>query len=172
MLTQMFPAMMGMIALYLMLDFIGAYVPMLGIDQHGGLILVYMGGTPFFIWLIKGYFDSIPKGIEEAALIDGCTRWQAFYRILLPQSLPILAVVGIIVFITTFSDFVLPSILIKSPEKLTFAVGIRYFIEGAFSTRWGQFAAASVLVSIPITLIFFSIQKYIVSGLSSGGTKE
>ncbi len=171
MIVQMFPNIMAMVAFYFMLDFIGNYIPGLGPDTHGGLILVYLGGTPFNIWLIKGYFDTIPKSIEESAVMDGCNRLQAFWRIIIPLSTPILAVVGLLTFINTFSDFILPSILLKSQENMTFAVGIQIFISESFSSRWGQFAAACILGAIPITAIFFSIHKYIVSGLSAGATK-
>jgi maltose/maltodextrin transport system permease protein len=171
MIIQMFPNIMAMVAFYFMLDFIGGFVPWLGTDSHGGLILVYLGGTPFNIWLIKGYFDTIPKSIEESAIMDGCTKFQAFWKIVLPLSTPILAVVGLLTFINTFSDFILPSILLKSGDKLTFAVGIQIFISDAFSGRWGPFAAACFLGAFPISAIFFTIHKYIISGLAMGGTK-
>jgi ABC-type maltose transport system permease subunit len=171
MIVQMFPNIMAMVAFYLILDFLGQYLPMLGTDTHGGLILVYLGGTPFNIWLIKGYFDTIPKSIEESAIMDGCTRFQAFYKIMLPLSTPILAVVGLLTFINTFSDFILPSILLKTQEKLTFAVGIQIFVSEAFSSRWGQFAAACIIGAFPISTIFLCIHKYIVSGLTVGGSK-
>ncbi len=172
MIVQMFPNIMAMVAFYLMLDFIGNYVPWLGVDTHWGLILVYLGGTPFNIWLVKGYFDTIPKSMEESAIVDGCTRWQAFYKILLPMSAPILAVVGLLTFISTFADFIVPSILLNSQETLTFAVGIQLFISDGFSGRWGPFAAACIIGSLPISLLFFSIHKYIISGLAAGGVKE
>ncbi len=171
MIIQMFPNIMAMVAFYLMLDFLGQIFPVLGTDTHGGLILVYLGGTPFNIWLIKGYFDTIPKSIEESARLDGCTRFQTFYKIIIPLSTPILAVVGLLTFINTFSDFILPSVLLKSQDKLTFAVGIQIFISESFSSRWGQFAAASILGAVPISVIFFSIHRYIISGLSVGGSK-
>ena len=171
MLIQMFPNIMAMVAFYLILDFIGAHVPLLANDTHGGLILVYLGGTPFNIWLIKGYFDSLPKSLEESAIIDGATRFQAFYKVMLPLCVPIVAVVGLLTFINTFSDFITPSIILKSQDKFTFSVGIQIFVSEAFSARWGQFAAASILGATPICLIFFAIQKYIVSGLSAGSTK-
>lgn len=171
MIVQMFPNIMAMVAFYFMLDFIGNYIPSLGLDTHGGLILVYLGGTPFNIWLIKGYFDTIPKSIEESAIMDGCNRVQAFWKIIIPLSTPILAVVGLLTFINTFSDFILPSILLKSHDTMTFAVGIQIFISEAFASRWGQFAAACIVGAIPISAIFFSIHKYIVSGLAAGGSK-
>lgn len=171
MIIQMFPNIMAMVAFYLMLDFIGRYIPWLGTDTHWGLILVYLGGTPFNIWLIKGYFDTIPKSLEESAMMDGCSHLQTFYKIILPLCTPILAVVGLLTFIGTFSDFILPSILLKSQEQLTFAVGIQIFISEGFAGRWGPFAAACIFGALPISAIFFSIQKYIVSGLSVGATK-
>jgi maltose/maltodextrin transport system permease protein len=171
MIIQMFPNIMAMVAFYFMLDYLGGYFPSFGTDSHGGLILVYLGGTPFNIWLIKGYFDTIPNSIEESAVLDGCTRFQVFYKIILPLSTPILAVVGLLTFINTFSDFILPSILLKSQDNLTFAVGIQIFISDAFSSRWGQFAAACILGAFPIAAIFLTIHKYIVSGLSMGGSK-
>jgi maltose/maltodextrin transport system permease protein len=171
MIIQMFPNVMSMVAFYLMLNFLGDYISFLGTDTHGGLILVYLGGTPFNIWLIKGYFDGLPKSIEEAAILDGCNKFQAFIKIIIPLSAPILAVVGLLTFINTFSDFILPSILLKSQEKFTFAVGIQIFISDAFSGRWGQFASACILGAVPISALFYSIHKYIVSGLASGGSK-
>lgn len=171
MIIQMFPNVMSMVAFYLMLNFLGDYVSFLGTDTHGGLILVYLGGTPFNIWLIKGYFDGLPRSIEEAAILDGCNKFQAFIKIIIPLSAPILAVVGLLTFINTFSDFILPSILLKSQEKFTFAVGIQIFISDAFSGRWGQFASACILGAVPISALFYSIHKYIVSGLASGGSK-
>lgn len=171
MIVQMFPNIMAMVAFYFMLDAIGRFVPGLGLDTHGGLILVYLGGTPFNIWLIKGYFDTIPKSIEESAIMDGCTRVQAFWKIVIPLSTPILAVVGLLTFINTFSDFILPSILLKSQDKMTFAVGIQIFVSESFASRWGQFAAACILGAFPISAIFFSIHRYIVSGLAAGASK-
>lgn len=171
MVMQMFPNMMAMVAFYFMLDFIGQGVPWLGIDTHWGLILIYLGGTPFNIWLLKGYFDTLPRSIEESARMDGCTHFQAFYKIVLPLCTPILAVIGLLTFISTFSDFILPSILLKSQDQMTFAVGIQIFISESFASRWGQFAAASILGALPVSLLFFSIHRYIVDGLSHGGVK-
>lgn len=171
MIMQMFPNMMAMVAFYFMLDFIGQGIPALGIDTHWGLILIYLGGTPFNIWLLKGYFDTLPRSIEESARMDGCTHFQAFYKIVLPLCTPILAVIGLLTFISTFSDFILPSILLKSQDQMTFAVGIQIFISESFASRWGQFAAASILGALPVSLLFFSIHRYIVDGLSHGGVK-
>lgn len=171
MVMQLFPNMMAMVAFYFMLDFIGQGLPAFGIDTHGGLILIYLGGTPFNIWLLKGYFDTLPRSIEESARMDGCTHFQAFYKIVLPLCTPMLAVIGLLTFISTFSDFILPSILLKSQDQMTFAVGIQIFISESFASRWGQFAAASILGALPVSILFFSIHRYIVDGLSHGGVK-
>jgi maltose/maltodextrin transport system permease protein len=171
MVIQMFPSIMSMVAFYLILDYMGGYIPWLGIDSHGGLILVYLGGTPFNIWLIKGYFDTIPKSLEESAQLDGLSPFQIFSKIVIPLSAPILAVVGLLTFINTFSDFILPAILLKSEPNLTFSVGIQLFITEAFSNRWGQFAAACIIGATPICALFFSIHKYIISGLAAGASK-
>lgn len=168
---QLFPSVMSMVALYLMLDFIGQYIPWLGLNTHGGLILVYLGGVPFQMWLMKGYFDTMPKDMEEAAQIDGCNRWQAFYRVLLPLSVPIIAVVAILVFVGTFSDFLLPSVIIRDQDKLTYAVGLRTLGGSGFGVRWGVFSAGGLLGGIPIAAFFLLAQRYLVSGLARGGVK-
>ncbi len=170
-ILQMFPSMMGMVALFLLLSKLGTFFPWFGLDTHAGLILTYLGMTPFFIWLTKSYFSTIPKSIVEAAMIDGCKEFTIFYSIILPLALPMLVVIFILVFITVFSDFVIPSILIKDPKLLTFAVGMREFIS-AYDIRWGKFAAATILGGLPIVIIFMITQKFLVQGLTKGSVKE
>ncbi len=171
-LIQMFPQMLAMVAIYLLLLNIGRYVPWLGLNTHAGLIMVYLGGAMGFnTWLMKGFFDTIPHALEESAMIDGATHFQAFLRIILPLARPILAVIFILTFIGTYSDFLLPSILLTGTEQFTFAVGLRMFILGQYATRWGIFAAASLLGSIPIMVVFLSLQRFIISGLTRGGVK-
>ena len=172
-ILQMFPAVMGMVAVYLLLFHIGKYIPFLGLNTLSGLIMVYLGGgIPYNIWLMKGFFDSIPDSLEESALIDGATRFQAYYKIILPLATPILAVVAINSFIGTYSDFLLASIILKDPSKYTFAVGLRNFISGLYDVRWGDFAAASIIGALPIVILFLSLQNLIVSGLTRGAVKE
>jgi ABC-type maltose transport system permease subunit len=172
MLVQMFPAVMAMVAIYLFLLAIGRHVPWLGLNTHFGLIMVYLGGAMGFnTWLMKGYFDTIPRSLEESALIDGATHFQAFLWIIVPLVRPILAVIAIIVFIGTYSDFLLPSILLTGAEQYTFAVGLRLFIVGEFEHRWGIFAAATLLGAVPIATIFLLLQDFIVSGLTRGAVK-
>ncbi len=172
-ILQMFPAVMGMVAVYLLLFHIGKYIPFLGLNTLSGLIMVYLGGgIPYNIWLMKGFFDSIPDSLEESALIDGATRFQAYYKIILPLATPVLAVVAINSFIGTYSDFLLASIILKDPSKYTFAVGLRNFISGMYDVRWGDFAAASIVGALPIVILFLSLQNLIVSGLTRGAVKE
>jgi len=171
-LIQMFPQMLAMVALYLLLLNLGQYVPWLGLNTHAGLILVYLGGAlGFNTWLMKGYFDTIPHELEESALIDGATPFQAFVRIILPLARPILAVVYILSFIGIYSEFILASILLTGTKAYTFPVGLRLFIHGQYGTRWGVFAAASILGAIPIMVVFLSLQRYLVSGLTRGAVK-
>ncbi len=171
-LVQMFPAIMAMVAIYLFLISIGRHVPWLGVNSHFGLIMVYLGGAMGFnTWLMKGYFDTIPRSLEESALIDGATHFQTFLWIIVPLVRPILAVITILVFIGTYGDFILPNILLTGTEQYTFAVGLRLFITGEFEHRWGIFAAASLLGAVPIGVVFLLLQDFIVSGLTRGAVK-
>lgn len=171
-LVQMFPAIMAMVAIYLLLLSIGKHVQWLGLNSHFGLIMVYLGGAMGFnTWLMKGYFDTIPRSLEESALIDGATHFQAFLWIIVPLVRPILAVITILVFIGTYADFLLPNILLTGTEQYTFAVGLRLFITGEFEHRWGIFAAASLVGALPIAAVFLLLQDFIVSGLTRGAVK-
>ncbi len=169
-LIQMFPSVMFMIALYALLQFLGRYIPMLGLDTLGGLILVYSGGIAFNIWLIKGYFDTIPDTLEEAALIDGATRFQTFYKIVIPLARPILAVIAILTFMSIFNEFVLAKIMLQSINRWTYAVGLWQF-SGRFETAWGPFTAAALVGAVPMLLFFLILQDYIVGGLTKGAVK-
>lgn len=172
-LVQMFPQMLAMVAIYLLLIRIKEIVPWLGYNTHPGLIMVYLGGAMGFnTWFMKGYFDTIPRSVEESALVDGATPFQAFLRIVLPLARPILAVVLIIQFITTYSEYVLASILLKGTEMYTLAVGLRFFIQAAYDRRWGAFSAAAILGALLILAIFLPLQKLIISGLTGGAVKE
>lgn len=177
-LLQMFPAAMAMVAIFNLLTFLSnasmslTGFNLIGINSYSGLILVYVGGSiPFNAWLIKSYIDSIPKELEESAYIDGCSPWRTFFTIIFPLMSPILIVVSIFNFITPYADFIFPSIVLMDESKYTLAVGMKAFILNNFSTNWSQFAAASVLGAIPILLIFFGLQKYLVEGLTKGAVK-
>jgi len=171
-LVQMFPQTLGMVAIFLMMVWLGDTVPWLGLNTRSGLILVYLGGAMGFnTWLMKGFFDSIPRSLEESAMIDGATPFQAFLQIILPLSRPILAVVFVIQFIGTYSEFMLASILLKGKDMYTLSVGMRLFVTQHYDDRWGPFAAAGVMGSILVLIIFYALQGQIVSGLTRGGVK-
>ncbi|WP_407656636.1 sugar ABC transporter permease [Marinitoga hydrogenitolerans] len=171
MLIQMFPAIMYMIALYGILKFMGDYFGFIGLDTLTGLIFVYLGGVSFNMWLIKGYYDTIPDSLEESAMIDGATRFQTFWRIVLPLASPILAVVTILSFMGTFNEFVMARIVLSSEQNYTYAVGLQTFTSGPFETEWGLFTAAALLGAVPMVLLFLSMQKYLVGGLTQGSVK-
>ncbi|NMB19256.1 MAG: maltose ABC transporter permease MalG [Firmicutes bacterium] len=171
-LVQVFPQMLAAVSIYLLVLSIGKLIPSLGINTHAGLILVYLGGAMGVnAWLMKGYFDTIPTSLEESAMIDGASPFQAYYMIILPLARPILAVIFLLQFIGTYSEFIFASVLISSSEKYTLAVGLQLFIQDQYASRWGVFAAASVLGALPIVILFMFLQKYLVSGLTSGAVK-
>ncbi|HNZ28023.1 MAG TPA: sugar ABC transporter permease [Spirochaetota bacterium] len=170
--VQVFPGTMAMVALYLLLQYLGNVVPALGIDRKLGLILIYLGGgIPFNIWLVKGYFDTIPKALEESAMIDGATYWQAFTMIILPLVRPILAVITVLSFVGQYNEFVLAMVILTSQENFTLPVGLRFFTSGQQDARFGVFAACSIMGSLPIVILWLSLQNQIISGLTGGSVK-
>ncbi|KPF69232.1 maltose transporter permease [beta proteobacterium AAP99] len=169
-LLQMFPAVLALVAIYAIFEFIGTYVPWLGIETHGAVVLAYVGGLAMHIWTIRGYFETIPTEIEENAKVDGATHWQAFRYVLLPMAVPILVVVFILAFIGTIVEYPVASILLREEQNLTLAVGSKYFLQEQ-RYLWGDFAAAAVLSGLPITIVFLLAQRWIVSGLTAGGVK-
>jgi arabinogalactan oligomer/maltooligosaccharide transport system permease protein len=135
-------------------------------------MLVYLGGAMGVnIWLLKGFVDSIPVEIDEAAKIDGASPMQIYWQIFLPLAAPVLAVVTLLSFIGTFNEFILASLFLTDMDSRTIAVGLQQFIGGQYSQNWGAFAAGSILASIPIVVIFLSLQRFIVSGLTAGSIK-
>jgi arabinogalactan oligomer/maltooligosaccharide transport system permease protein len=171
-LVQMFPAILAIGAVYVIMERVYSFAPEIGIGTVGGLMLVYLGGAMGVnIWLLKGFVDSIPVEIDEAAKIDGASPMQIYWQIFLPLATPVLAVVTLLSFIGTFNEFILASLFLTDMESRTIAVGLQQFIGGQYATNWGAFAAGSILASIPIVIIFLSLQRYIVSGLTAGATK-
>jgi maltose/maltodextrin transport system permease protein len=170
MLLQMFPPVLALTAIYAIFQVLGEHVPWLGIDSLASVVVASLGFISLHVWTIKGYFDTIPAEIEEAAHVDGATPFQAFHKVLLPMAAPILAVVFILAFITSIIEYPVASILLQSEDQLTLAVGSRlYLYEQRF--LWGDFAAAAVLSGLPITVVFLLAQRWMVSGLTSGGLK-
>ncbi|MFN7251732.1 MAG: sugar ABC transporter permease [Anaerobacillus sp.] len=165
-LLQMFPGLMAMVALYIILNIVGL------LDNLLGLILIYVGGSiPMNAFLVKGYFDTIPRELDESAKIDGAGHFRIFFQIMLPLAKPILAVVALFNFMGPFMDFILPRIILRSPDKFTLALGLFNFVNDQFANNFTRFAAGAMLVAIPIALIFLALQRYLVSGLTSGATK-
>lgn len=172
-LVQIFPNTLAMVSLYLILHQIGNYIPLMGLNSHGGLILVYLGGVlGGNVWLMKGFFDSIPRSLDESALIDGASHWQVFWHIILPLARPMLVVIGILTFIGTYGDVILARVLLKNIEQLTLAVGLWMFIDGWYTEKWGLFAAGALMGATPILVIFYLLQDLIVSGLTKGAIKD
>lgn len=136
-----------------------------------GLSIAYAAGTlPFAIWNLKGYFDTVPKELEEAALIDGATVTQTFIRVIMPLSVPALAVTILFSFMTGWTEFILAWSFLEDPSRFTLAMALRSMV-GQFSTPWSDFSAMSILMSVPIIILFFLLQRYLVSGLTVGGVK-
>ncbi|MEM7332587.1 MAG: sugar ABC transporter permease [Chloroflexota bacterium] len=171
-LIQVFPGLLAIVAVFLMISDLGDIIPFFGLDTHAGLILVYMGGAMGInIWLMKGFFDTIPRAIDESAMVDGASHWQIFTRLLLPLMRPILIVIGILSFIGTYGDFILARVLLKSTEQYTLMVGLQIFTAGQFAQKWGQFSAGALIGALPIMIIYLSLQDYIVGGLTTGAVK-
>jgi maltose/maltodextrin transport system permease protein len=169
-LMQMFPAVLSLVALYAIFDRLGAAFPAIGLNTHAALVLAYSGGIAMHVWTLKGYYDTLPGEIEEAARVDGATPWQAFWRVLLPMATPMLVVVFILAFIGAIIEYPVASILLTQQDQLTLAVGSKLFVQ-EHNFRWGDFAAAAILSGLPITAAFLLAQRWLVSGLAAGGVK-
>lgn len=171
-LVQMFPQLLALVAIYALLVELGNVFPFLGIGSQLALIMVYLGGAlGANTYLMYGFFNTIPKELDEAAKIDGATHTQIFYGMILRLAAPILAVIGLLAFIGTSSDFILANIILTKPESKTLAVGLYMYVSDQFGQNWTVFAAGAVLASIPIVALFLYLQKYIVSGLTGGAVK-
>lgn len=172
-LIQMFPTTLLFVALFVFVTDIGSVFPGLGLGSRTMLLIIYLGGAlGVNTWLIKGYFDTVPRELDESALIDGATHSQIFFRVILPLAAPILAVVALITFVFTINEFLVASVVLGQgdAENYTLAVGMFRFIDGQ-GGEWGQFAAGSVMAGIPVVLLFLFLQRWIVSGLTAGAVK-
>ena len=171
-LVQMFPAILAISAVYVIMERVYTFAPSIGLGTQSGLLLIYLGGAMGVnIWLLKGFVDSIPKELDEAAKIDGASAVQTYWLIFMPLAAPVLAVVSLLSFIGTFNEFILARLFLVDMESRTVAVGLQQFIGGQYSENWGPFAAGSIIASVPIVIIFLSLQKYIVNGLTAGSVK-
>ncbi len=164
-ILQVFPNSMAVAGYYMLVYKFGL------VDSSLALIFVLAGGSAFNIWLLKSYIDGIPLELDEAAMMDGASQFQIFYRVILPLAKPQLAVIFLFSFIATYSEYVITSIFMQTPGKMTLALGLQSFISDQFAAHWTLFSAAAVISSIPIIIIFMCLQRFIQDGLVSGGVK-
>ena len=165
-ILQMVPNFAALIAIFVLALLTGL------LDSHLGLILIYVGGQiPMNTYLMKGYLDTIPKELDESARMDGAGHLRVFFQIVMPLAKPIIAVVALFSFIAPFADFIIANILLRSEKNFTLAVGLYKLVDDQFGAEFTKFAAGSVLIAIPIAILFLCFQKYFVSGLTAGGTK-
>ncbi|MBS2031337.1 MAG: sugar ABC transporter permease [Deltaproteobacteria bacterium] len=163
--TQMFPATMMSVPLYAIMNHLHL------LNSIGGLVLVYAtSSVPFCVWMLKGYFDTIPRDLEEAALLDGATYGQIFWRVVLPLARPALAVTALFSFMTAWNEFILAATFLDDQTLFTLPVALQRFV-GEYKTEWGHFAAGAIVVSVPVMAVFFALQKHLVGGLTAGGVK-
>jgi ABC-type maltose transport system permease subunit len=171
-LVQVFPTFLTFIALFLILQQLGDVLPSIGLNTHPGLILVYLGGAiGFNAFLIKGFMDSIPASLDESAVVDGASQWQVFWRIVLPLTRPVLAVIFIITFINLYAEFILANTLLTSTDQYTYAVGLRLFVQSQYAAKWGLLAAAAFIGAFPVVVLILVLQKQIIGGLVQGAVK-
>jgi arabinogalactan oligomer/maltooligosaccharide transport system permease protein len=164
-ITQMFPGVVMLIPLYLLLDTMNL------LDNLLGLVFVYATtSVPFSVWTLKGYFDTLPRELEEAAMMDGASRWQTFTQIVLPLTTPALAVTGLFSFMTAWNEFILATTLVSKPEQFTLPIVLQRYVND-YNAEWGHFAAGAILVSLPVVALFFALQRYFVEGLTAGSVK-
>ncbi len=162
---QVFPNSMAVAGYYILIYQFGL------VDSSLALIFVLAGGSAFNIWLLKSYIDGIPVELDEAAQVDGANRFQVFYKVILPLAMPQLAVLFLFSFIATYSEYVITSIFLQTPGKMTLALGLQSFISDQFAAHWTMFSAAAVISSLPIMIVFMCLQRFIQNGLVAGGVK-
>ena len=169
-IVQMLPSVATVTALFVLLNIVLG--PQVRNSIAGVGVAMIAGALPFAIWNMKGFIDTIPRELEEAAYIDGASANQTFFRIMLPLALPGLAVTALLGFMAGWTEFVLSWQFISNPKWFTLSMAL-YGMQGQYAanTPWSQFAAMSIVVSVPVVLVFFALQKYIVGGLTLGGVK-
>ena len=164
-LTQMFPATLMLVAIYELLQRLHL------LDTWTGLVLVYSTTSlPFCIWMMKGYFDSLPKELEEAALMHGASQTQVFFKVVLPLSRPALAVTALFSFMNAWNEYILAATLLNDEARFTLPVALQRYV-GEYKTEWGHYAAGAIIISVPVMALFFALQKHLVGGLTAGGVK-
>lgn len=163
--TQMFPGTMLLLPMYIMLINLGL------INSYLGIVVVYSAtALPFCIWTMKGYYDTIPTSLEEAARIDGCTQMSAFYRVILPLAAPALVITALFSFMSAWSEYIVAAQILQDADLWTLPIGLKSF-ESSMSTEWGLYGAASIVVMIPVVVLFLALSRWLVSGLTLGSVK-
>jgi arabinogalactan oligomer/maltooligosaccharide transport system permease protein len=163
--AQMFPGVVTTIPLYIILEKVHL------LDHLAGLVLCYATtAIPFCVFMLKGFFDSLPRELEEAVMLDGGSRFDAFYRVALPLARPALAVTALFSFLSAWNEFILAATFMSRPQSYTLPVLLNHYV-GDYSTEWGHFAAGAVLVSIPVMALFFALQRHLIGGITQGGVK-
>ncbi|GAB7193487.1 ABC transporter permease subunit [Kineococcus sp. NUM-3379] len=170
-LIQMFPQFLAVIAIFSMFTAVGEVVPAIGLDTVLGYGVVLMGGALLQVWLIKGFFDTVPRELDEAATIDGASHAQVYFRIILPLVTPILATTGLMAFVGVANEFLIATIFLTDADSKTLATGLYGILDGDRSNNLGLFAAGAVLFSIPVVVLFQFLQRFITGGLTAGAVK-
>ncbi|MEV1009546.1 sugar ABC transporter permease [Streptomyces sp. NPDC049881] len=172
-LVQLFPNLLALIALYLMVQEAGRLLPVLGLNSNWTLVLIYLGGVlGGNVWLVKGYIDSLPRELDESAMVDGATHARIFWTIIIPLARPMLAVVAVLSFVGTYGELIVASVLITDSPEMTLPVGMWSYLTGEYTNRWGPFAAGAIVASIPALVFFYLLQDWLVRGLTSGAVKS
>lgn len=171
-IIQMFPQMLAFVAIFLLLLSLGKVLPFLGLNQVATVVAVYLGGAlGVNTFLMYGFFNTVPKELDEAAKIDGATHGQIYWGIILRLVTPILAVVALLSFISTFGEFIIARVILQSEERWTLAIGLYSWVSSRLDANWGQFAAGAVISAVPVLILVLALQKYIVGGLTAGSVK-
>lgn len=171
-LIQLFPGTLSFIALYMTFDRIGDVVPQIGLNTTLGLILAYSAGSMGAnIWLLKGYFDTVPSEIDDAAALDGVSHARFFFQIILPLTRPILVTVFVLSFVSFYSEFLLAGLFLPDADKQTLAVGLNAMLTSDRNMYFGQFCAGAMIASLPVVIIYFLFQNELTGGLTQGSGK-
>jgi len=172
-IMNVFPSILGMVALFATMQQIGQYIPWLGFDTHGGVILIYIAGAMGInALMVKSYMDAIPKELDEAAWVEGASHWQTFQYVIFPMIIPMVITVGVLSFLSSYGDFIIARILLKSADKLTVMVGLMLFRTDRFDQDFGVITAGAVMAALPVILLYIPLQNYVISGLTAGSVKE
>jgi arabinogalactan oligomer / maltooligosaccharide transport system permease protein len=172
-LLQVFPNILAIVAIFLLVNQLGTITPVLGLNSHLTLILVYVGGAiGGNVWLLKAYMDSIPKELDESATIDGASHWVIFSGILFPLVRPMLAVVAVLTFTGAYSEILIMQVLVRDSEAFTLPLGLYTMSVQQYTIDWGLFAAGAILAALPPLILFYVSQRWLIAGLTQGAVKS